>query len=368
MYAPRSVVTLIMAAVVLEGVTKGPAAVVTGGNVTRRLTLVFFIVLLAGIFQTAFGALRLGTFIRYIPSPVMAGFQNAVAVLIILAQVNALLGIPQNIPLGHLALSVTRIQPLTLGIGSLTALLMGFGQRLTRRVPPTILGLLTGTAVFYAFWALGYGAYLGPTLGRLPEALPLPRYFTGFGSLLADRALWPVLFILTVGAFSLAIVSSLDVLLCVRVMDGVTGERSNGSWELLRIGVANIVASGFGAIPSGLNLGASTANHRAGGRSRLAAIIAAAAFCSPWFSWALSSPSFPAWSSPACCSWWGSSSSMAGASDTWRDCSRGSAPTGERWVSTSSSCSWWRRPPLCSIRWSEWAWGSSSPSSSSSCG
>jgi len=152
---------------------------------------------------------------------------------------------------------------------------MGFGQRLTRRVPPTILGLLTGTAVFYAFWALGYGAYLGPTLGRLPEALPLPRYFTGFGSLLADRALWPVLFILTVGAFSLAIVSSLDVLLCVRVMDGVTGERSNGSWERLRIGVANIVASGFGAIPSGLNLGASTANHRAGGRSRLDAIIAA---------------------------------------------------------------------------------------------
>ena len=60
-----------------------------------------------------------------------------------------------------------------------------------------------------------------------------------------------MLFTLTVGAFSLAIVSSLDVLLCVRVMDGVTGERSNGSWELLRVGVANIVASGFGGIPSG---------------------------------------------------------------------------------------------------------------------
>ena len=158
MYTPRSVVTLIMAAVVLEGVTKGPAAVVTGGDVTRRLSLVFFIVLLAGIFQTAFGALRLGTFIRYIPSPVMAGFQNAVAVLIILAQMNALLGIPQTVHLGRLALSVTKIQPLTLGVGSLTALVMGFGQRVTRKVPPTILGLLTGTAVFYAFWALGYGA------------------------------------------------------------------------------------------------------------------------------------------------------------------------------------------------------------------
>jgi len=275
MYTPRSVVTLIMAAVVLEGVTKGPAAVVMGGDVTRRLTLVFFIVLLAGVFQTALGALRLGTFIRYIPSPVMAGFQNAVAVLIIVAQMHSLLGIPQSVPLSRLGVSLAKIQPLTLGVGSVTALVMGFGQRLTRRVPPLILGLLAGTAVFYALWALGYGRYLGPTLGPLPEALPLPRYFMGFGSLLADRALWPVLLTLAVGAFSLAIVSSLDVLLCARVMDGRTGERSNGSWELVRIGVANIAASGFGAIPSGLNLGASVANHRAGGRSRLAAIIAA---------------------------------------------------------------------------------------------
>src|SRR5262249_15797887 len=85
----------------------------------------------------------------------------------------------------------------------------------------------------------------------------------------------PVLLTLAVGAFSLAIVSSLDVLLCVRVVDGRTGERSNGSWELLRLGVATIVGAGFGATPSGLNLGASVANHRPRGRSRLAAVIAA---------------------------------------------------------------------------------------------
>jgi sulfate permease, SulP family len=274
-YTPRSVVTLLMAAVVLDGVTKGPAAVARGGDVTRTLTLVFFIVLLAGVFQTAFGALRLGTFIRYIPSPVMAGFQNAVAVLIVLAQWHALLGVPQSVPLSRLGASLARIQPLTLGVGLFTALVMGFGQKLIRKVPPVILGLLAGTAVFYALRALGYGAYLGPTLGRLPAALPLPRYFTGFGSLLADRALWPVLLTLAVGAFSLAIVSSLDVLLCARVVDGRTGERSNGSWELVRLGVATIVGAGFGAVPSGLNLGASIANHRAGGRSRLAAVIAA---------------------------------------------------------------------------------------------
>jgi anti-anti-sigma factor len=273
-YTPRSVVTLVMAAVVLEGVARGPVSIVAGGDVTRTLTLVFFIVVLAGLFQALFGALRLGTFIRYIPSPVMAGFQNAGAVLIIVAQVNTLLGLPRPLSVTHLAVSLREVQPLTLAVGLLTALVMGRGQLLTKRVPPVILGLLAGTAAFYALASLGYRAHLGRVLGPMPEALPLPRYFTGFGDLLVDRPLWPALLTLGVGALGLAVMSALDVLLCVRVMDGVTGERSRGSNELIRIGLANAIASGFGAIPSGVNLGASLANHRAGGRTRLATLLA----------------------------------------------------------------------------------------------
>ena len=59
-------------------------------------------------------------------------------------------------------------------------------------------------------------------------------------------------------------------------MDGVTGERASGPRELVRIGLGNVVAACFGGISSGVNLGASFANHRAGGRTRLAAVIAAA--------------------------------------------------------------------------------------------
>ncbi|HTY79541.1 MAG TPA: SulP family inorganic anion transporter [Candidatus Bathyarchaeia archaeon] len=273
-YTPRSVVTLVMAAVVLEGVVRGPGSRAAGGDITRTLTLVFFVVLLCGAFQMLFGALRLGTFIRYIPSPVMAGFQNAVALLIIVAQLDALLGFRGHVPFRALAGSLGEAQPLTLAVGLLTAVVMLRGQKLTKRLPPVILALLVGSAGYYALALLGLGARLGPVVGPLPAALPLPSYFTSFGSLFADPQLWPVLVTLAVGAFSLAIVSSLDFLLCARVMDGLTGERSRGSQELVRIGVANIIASGFGAIPSGVNLGASFANHRAGGRTRLAAAIA----------------------------------------------------------------------------------------------
>ena len=276
MYTPRSVVTLIMAAVVLEGVVRGPAAVAAHGDVERTLTLVFFVVVAAGMFQALFGALRLGSLIRYIPSPVMAGFQNAVAILIILAQVDTLLGFGRHVPVAQLASNLALVQLPTLAVGIVTFLSMWYGPRLTRRVPPVILGLLVGSGAYYALSLSGHGGQLGPVVGRMPEAPLLPTYLLGFGLLLTERQIWPVLFTLGVGAFGLAIVASLDLLLCVRVLDGVTGERSRGSRELVRIGVGNMAAACFGGIASGVNLGASLANYRAGGRTRLASVAAAA--------------------------------------------------------------------------------------------
>jgi len=275
MYTPRSVVTLIMAAVILEGVARGPAAVAAHGDVQRTLTLVFFVVVAAGLFQALFGALRLGSLIRYIPSPVMAGFQNAVAILIILSQVDTMLGLRRHVPIGTIASNLALVQPLTLGVGLLTFLATWYGPRLTKRVPPVILGLIVGSGGYYALSASGYGAQLGAVIGPMPATPLLPKYLPGFGLLLADRQLWPVLLTLGVGAFSLAIVSSLDVLLCARLMEGVTGERSRGSRELVRIGVGNMAAACFGGIASGVNLGASLANHRAGGRTRMASMAAA---------------------------------------------------------------------------------------------
>ena len=275
LYTPRSVVTLIMAAVVFQGVARGPGAVAAHGDVQRTLTLVFFVVVAAGLFQALFGALRLGGLIRYIPSPVMAGFQNAVAVLLLVAQVDPLLGLRRHIPFGQLPSNLALVQPLTLTVGLVTFLATWYGPRLAKRVPPVILGLLVGTGAYYALSVSGYGPQLGPVVGPMPEASVLPKYLPGFGLLLAERQAWPALLTLAVGAFSLAIVSSLDVLLCAKVMDGVTGERSRGSRELVRIGVGNMAAACFGGIASGVNLGASTANHRAGGRTPLAPLVAA---------------------------------------------------------------------------------------------
>ena len=114
-FAPRSIITVLFAAIVVD--TIGPAARSDPGNLDRTLALVLLIVLVAGVFQALFGLLRVGDVIRYIPSPVMAGFQNAVAILLLLAQAKPLVGAGQ---------------PLTLAVGLATALVIWYGPRVAR--------------------------------------------------------------------------------------------------------------------------------------------------------------------------------------------------------------------------------------------
>jgi len=128
-------------------------------------------------------------------------------------------------------------------------------------------GLVAGTAVYHLLAALGGGALLGPMIGAMPHALPTARYLTSLIALPAQPEIRGLLPAVASAAFSLAIIASLDALLCAKTVEVVTGRKTNGSRELLRLGAANATAACFGGIPGGINLAASFANHRAGGKS-----------------------------------------------------------------------------------------------------
>jgi sulfate permease, SulP family len=272
-FAPRSIITVLFAAMVADTIV--PAVRQDPANVDRTLALVILIVVSGGVFQALFGVLRLGDVIRYIPSPVMSGFQNAVALLLLVAQVNALLGFPRPMPLLRIPWHATQIQPLTLAVGVVTIVVIWCGPRLTRRVPAPIAGLVAGSALHYGLALLGLGTHLGPTLGRIPAVTPSFTPFAMLPSLTADaylRAHWPS-FLAAAG--SLALVASLDTLLCAKTTEGVTGHRTPPSPQLLRVGAGNVVAGLIGAIPSGINLSSTFALHRAGGRTGLAPLVCA---------------------------------------------------------------------------------------------
>jgi SulP family sulfate permease len=275
MYAPRSVVAFLLSSIALHGLVRSRAGVVDVSDVGQVLVLFFFVVLVAGLFQALLGALRLGSLVQYIPSPVMAGFQNAAAVLILLSQLDSLLGFPRHVAplriMGHLG----SVQPLTLLVGVVTALGMWHAGSVSKQIPPAMMGLAAGSGLYYVIKAAGLGGGLGPTIGAMPSLRLGPGYLPAFWALGTTRALWPLLPSLVTGALSLAIVASLDGLLCAKTVEGVTGRKTRRSRELVRLGVGNMAAACVGGIVSGVNLGASFANHRSGGRTGASVLVTA---------------------------------------------------------------------------------------------
>lgn len=271
-YSPRSIVTFLIGSIVLHSLVRSSVPALQAASPDTLLALTFLLVFIAGGFQLAFGVLRLGNMVKYIPAPVIAGFQNAAAVLIFLSQLNPMLGLAQQVPVLSAA-ALGAVQPLTLLVGVVTCVLILNGARITRAIPPTLLGLLGGLALYYLLALLGLRDQLGPVIGPIPLSWPTPRFLDEFHDIFAGPQLFQVLPVLLAGAASLAIVASLDGLLCARLIEADSGNRIHGNRELVRLGIGNMVSACFSGIANGINLGSSFANHRTGARTPLSLVV-----------------------------------------------------------------------------------------------
>ena len=274
-YSPRSIATYLIASLVAFSFVRSSDPLIQTLAPDRLLVLIFLMMAMAGLLQMAFGALRLGGLVKYVPAPVMAGFQNAAAILILFAQFDQLLGFQAHVPLLALPFQLGDIQPLTLAVGIVTCFFALRGARFTKRVPPTMLGLLVGIAVYYVFHAFGATTALGPVVGTVPLAIPTPYYAMEFFTFLQTPEFRQILPVLLSAAISLAIVASFDGLLCARLIEADSGNKIHGSAELIRLGAGNVVAACFGGLSNGINLASSFANHRSGGRTPLSVLVAA---------------------------------------------------------------------------------------------
>ncbi len=237
------------------------------------LTVVFFVIFLSGLIQTGFGALGLGGLVKYIPYPVIAGFQNGAALLLLLSQIAPMLGLRHHLEPGDLVRQLHDALPLTLAIGIVTCILMFYGGRISKRIPAVIVGMFAGIGLYYLAWTLGYSALLGPFVGELNFVMPDLHFLSGFYALMSERQWWSLLPSILAWAASLALISSLDVLLCAKVMEGVTQQRQDHNLGLVRMGTGNLVAAAFGGIASGISLTSSQANFNSGGRGGTSVLI-----------------------------------------------------------------------------------------------
>ncbi|MGE3065345.1 MAG: SulP family inorganic anion transporter [Hyphomicrobiaceae bacterium] len=224
---------------------------------------------LGGLILFAVGALRLGTFIKYIPYPVTVGFTCAIAVIIAASQLKDLLGltlanepgpfIPKVIALGH-ALPTVNVWAVALAV-----LAVGVIAGVRRWQPHWPAFLIAVALASLASWGLGLPVEtIGTRFGGIPQFLPAPH----LPVLTLDRIVEVM-----PSAVSFALLGGIESLLSAVVADSMTGRRHRSNAELVGQGIANIAASLFGGICVTGTIARTATNVRAGARGPVAGML-----------------------------------------------------------------------------------------------
>ena len=275
-YAPRITTTFFLGLLLFSLLQRDPMAS-AAPSVSATLLVFFAIILLGGLFQALFGILRLGSLIKFAPHPVMAGFQNMAAVLLFLVQLGNVLGFDHNIGFTRVYAAIGEAQPLSLVVAALTFAAMWNARRISTRVPPVLVGLGCGTVAYYAIALCGFGDLLGPVIGPLTASAAMRTVLVDFSGLPMAAPLAQSASVIVSGALALAVIASIDALLCAKLTSQPGELRAGDDRLLVRLGLANAVSAGFGGITNGINIGPSLANRAFGGRSWLSVIVNAVA-------------------------------------------------------------------------------------------
>ncbi len=274
-YAPRITTTFFLG-LLLYSLLHRESTPVDALSVSATLLVFFAIILLGGLLQALFGLLRLGSLIKFAPHPVMAGFQNMAAVLLFLVQLGNVLGYAHNIPFTHVFSALEETRPLSLLVAAVTFAAMWNARRITPKIPPLLVGLGCGTAAYYAIVLAGLGDMLGPIIGPRTASAAMRTVLVDFSPLAMAGPLQQSASVILSSALALAIIASIDALLCAKLTSQPGELRAGDDGLLIRLGIGNAVSAGFGGITNGINIGPSLTNRAFGGRSWLSVIVNAA--------------------------------------------------------------------------------------------
>ena len=138
----------------ISGIT-GPVAIIVASimhALDKDINSVIFIIFLAGILQVVLSLTKLPEIVKYVPYPVISGFMNGVGVIIIIMQLNPLLGLApcSNTieSLETISKSFASLNPQAFGLGLLTlAIVFLFPKRWNKYIPSQVLALIICTFI-----------------------------------------------------------------------------------------------------------------------------------------------------------------------------------------------------------------------------
>lgn len=212
------------------------------------LQYLFAATILAGLLQLLAAALRLNTLMRFVSRSVVVGFVNALAILIFMAQLPELIGMPWTVyAVCAAGLAIIYLLP-----------------RVTKVVPSPLVAIVVLTIA--CLW-LGLDIRTVGDMGALPDSLPAFLFPDIPWTLDTLKILLPV-------SATLAVVGLLESLMTAQIVEDMTDTPTNRRRECAGQGAANIVTGFFGGMAGCAMIGQSVINVSSGGRGRLSCLVA----------------------------------------------------------------------------------------------
>ncbi len=275
----------------------GPAAGLAAIVLTAIATLGNFenfllAVVLAGIIQIIFGVLRAGIIAYYFPSSVIKGMLTGIGIIIILKQIPHFFGYgtdPEGdfaflqvdgensfseifMMLNNISLGPTIIAFIGLAIILVWDLVLSKKSKIFKIIQGPFVAVVVG--IIYVIFTQENETL--NVVGKQLVSVPVPSDFSSFlgqfsfpnFGAITNPEVWIV-------AFTIALVASLETLLCVEATDKMDPEKrvTPTNRELLAQGAGNFISGMIGGLPITQVIVRSSANIQSGGKTKLSAIL-----------------------------------------------------------------------------------------------
>jgi MFS superfamily sulfate permease-like transporter len=249
-------------------------------------------VVLGGIIQIVFGILKAGIIGYYFPSSVIKGMLTGIGLIIILKQIPHFFGYDAN-PEGdfaffqidgentfseilktfnNISLGATIIGVIALSILLLWSNVVSKKGKIFQLIQGPLVAVVAGIVYFFMTESNSKFGISAEHLVSVPVPDNFDSFigqfsFPNFGAI-TNPDIWVV-------AFTIALVASLETLLCVEATDKLDPRKNvtPTNRELLAQGTGNIISGMIGGLPITQVIVRSSANIQSGGRSKLSAII-----------------------------------------------------------------------------------------------
>lgn len=244
--------TMVASVLVGAGLSLDATTLDPSHRAAMLMTLCFLCTIISGLIQLGLGVARMGVFVKFIPYPVVAGFVNGFAVLLMLAQFPAMLGYHGWAPIAELFRGGAH-DPIPFGaagIGLATCVITILISSFQRIAAPALWGLCIGTALYWICLTLFPPISFGEVIGAIPTSIPITPQFDSIATVIRSEVLLEFLPQLAATSVVLALISSLNSLLSISAADAVVGTRHDSNRELILQGTGNIVSGLFGGMPT----------------------------------------------------------------------------------------------------------------------